>query len=593
MSVALPPAGFAKKTEKAKPDADARLFQQKLPKDDQIRHAVDRLTFGARPGDLEAVQKMGLKRWVDLQLHPERIAENPELAARLKPLESLRMTQAQIAANYPTPQLIRAVANGRQPLPEDPVLRASVERIAAKYKAKRAADGDKGAAEEDLEPAKKLNEILSADQIRVLRTGKPDDKRQLLASLPVDQLDDMLIAMPRPMRQQLISNVPEETRRKILMLNAPLQVVNYDLTEGKLYRAIYSNSQLEEVLVDFWYNHFNVFLDKGADRFMVPVYERDAIRPNVLGKFRTLLGATAHSPAMMFYLDNWQSVAAAPANARGNKRAVRGLNENYARELLELHSLGVDGGYTQKDIIEVARCFTGWSIKNPQQGGDFVFNPRTHDKGEKVVLGVTIPAGGNESDGEKVLDIIAHHPSTARFISRKLAMRFVADNPPSQLVDRMAETFRKSDGDIRAVLKTMLESKEFQSAGAFRAKVKTPFEMLVSAVRALDAQVDSAFPLANQLIALGQPLYRKVEPTGYSSLNAEWVNSAALLARMNFALNLAQNHINGIKVDPEKLSYPKVSPQTQATIDQAMKDKAPTPALTAGLILGSPEFQRR
>ena len=310
-----------------------------------------------------------------------------------------------------------------------------------------------------------------------------------------------------------------------MLLTAPQQLVAFDLSEGKLYRAILSNRQLEEQLVDFWYNHFNVFLDKGADRYLVPTYEREAIRPHVLGKFRDLLEATAKSPAMLFFLDNWESVGAT-APQRGNaKRPVRGLNENYARELMELHTLGVDGGYTQKDVTEVARCFTGWTIRQPRQGGDFLYNDRVHDKGAKVVLGVTIPAGGGKEDAEKVLDILARHPATARFISQKLAQRFVADDPPQKLIDKMAKTFRDKNGDIREVMKTMLTSDEFFSRAAYRAKVKTPFEMIVSAVRATGAQVDFAFPLANQIAQLGEPLYRKLEPTGYSDANSEWVRT--------------------------------------------------------------------
>jgi len=585
----VPLAGFGKLQNKArKPDNDAKLFQKKLSKDDQLRHALDRLTFGPRPGDFEAAKKLGLKKWLDRQLHPEKIKENPTLAARLQPLDSLRMTGAEIARNYPPQQLIRQVANGRLPMPEDPVLRAAVQRMVKRYNAR------KGTEEKDdkVEPARPLTDVLAPAEIRTLRNGKPDEKRELIASMPEDKLDDALIAMAPGIRQQLFNIVNEDTRRKILLLTTPQQLISYDLNTGKLYRAMFSNRQLEELMVDFWYNHFNVYLDKGADRYMVPAYEREAIRPHVLGNFREMLGATAHSPAMLFYLDNWQSVFVTP-NPRAPRRNARGLNENYARELLELHTLGVEGGYTQKDIVEVARCFTGWTIRNLQQDGAFFYNDRVHDKGEKVVLGVTIPAGGNQSDGEKVLDILSTHASTARFVSRKLAMRFVADEPPAQLIDRMAATFTKSGGDIRQVMKTMLESKEFMSAGAVHSKVKTPFEMVVSAVRALDAQVEFVSTLAIQLNTLGQPLYRKQEPTGYSTANAEWVNSAALLARMNFALALAQNKIAGIKVDAEKFSYPQVSKATQAAIDNAMKDKTPTPALAAGLIIGSPEFQRR
>jgi uncharacterized protein (DUF1800 family) len=502
----------------SKPEHDYSLFGKKLSRDQQVLHVLGRLTFGPRPGDVAAVNRMGIKKWIDLQLHPERIKENQELDRHLTPLATLGLTQAEIAAEYPRP----AAGAG--------------------------AGQFKGAA------------------------GRNSQ-----------------------------------------------QVLVTDLSQAKLYRAVYSNRQLQEELVDFWFNHFNVDVSKGADRMLVTSYERDAIRPNVLGKFRDLLEATANSPAMMFYLDNWQSVTPPPVrlNARNAslpknaKQAARGLNENYARELMELHTLGVDGGYTQQDIVEVARCFTGWTIDKPNQGGPFTYNDRTHDRGEKTVLGVTIPAGGGKEDGEKVLDILAAHPSTARFISKELAQRFVADDPPPALIDQMAETFHDTDGDIRAVLATMFESKEFLSQGAYRAKIKTPFEMIVSAVRATGAKVDTAMPLANQLNNLGEPLYRKLEPTGYSSANDEWVNSSALLARMNFALQLTQNRVRGVEVDSKKfpaapaasaqqLLFTNASLQTLGAIGKAIADQKkktpnqpPNGALIAGLVIGSPDFQRR
>ncbi|HSP70287.1 MAG TPA: DUF1800 domain-containing protein, partial [Bryobacteraceae bacterium] len=473
---------------------DYSQFNQPLTKDQEILHALNRLTFGPRPGDVEAVREMGLKKWIDQQLHPEKIDENPEVAERLKPLESLHMSAAEIATNYPPPGVVQAMINGLVPLPADPEARQRLELQSKRLQAKQGKGGDP----------------------------------------------------PQPaMRQQVLAATDPVERRKLIAGNTPQQVLPYDLNEAKLYRAIYSNRQMEEQMVDFWFNHFNVYMDKGADRILTSGYERDAIRPHVFGKFRDLLQATAESPAMLFYLDNWQSVSPDSAQQRQflkqKAKQSRGLNENYARELMELHTLGVDGGYTQQDIIEVARCFTGWTISQPNRGGEFIYNDRVHDKGEKTVLGLVIPAGGGREDAEKVLDILARHPSTARFISTKLAKKFVADDPPPALIDRMARTFRDSDGDIRAVLSAMLESKEFFSEGAFRSKVKTPLELVVSAVRATGAEVSFTIPLATQIAQLGQPLYRKIEPTGYSSANAEWVNSAALLARMNFALALAGN----------------------------------------------------
>jgi uncharacterized protein (DUF1800 family) len=582
----------------------SREFETRLPKDQQVLQALDRLTFGPRPGDVERVERLGLKKWIDRQLHPERIRENAELDTRLRSFDSLSMSQAEAVRHYPAPQTIRAIAMGRQPMPDDPILRAGIQRVIARYKARK--DDGGMDANADMEPAHPLEELLAPEQIRIFRSGTPPEKQQVLSSLSADTLEGALIAMPRPMRQNLIALASEETRRKILLLNAPQQVISYDLNSSKLLRAVYSDRQLQEVLTDFWYNHFNVFLDKGADRFLVPTYERESIRPHVFGKFRDLLESTAKSPAMLFYLDNWQSVAANPPNPHRPKQGRRGLNENYARELLELHTMGVDGGYTQKDIIEVARCFTGWTIKAPQKGGGFDYNDKVHDKDEKIVLGHVIAAGGGMGDGEKVLDILAHHPSTARFIATSLARRFVADNPPPQLIERMADKFRKSDGDIRVVMKTMLDSKEFWSQGAYRAKVKTPFEMVVSSLRALNAQVDNTIGLAKVVTDLGQPLYRKLEPTGYSAQNAEWVNSAALLARMNFALALAQNKIPGVKIDPAQFGtsvdigsiarsvlFRDLTPQTTAALERAARDQQQTPALLAGLVLGSPDFQRK
>jgi uncharacterized protein (DUF1800 family) len=314
----------------------------------------------------------------------------------------------------------------------------------------------------------------------------------------------------------------------------------------------------------------------------------------VLGRFRDLLEATAKSPAMLFYLDNWQSRG--PTKQAGKNPG--GLNENYGRELLELHTLGVDGGYTQNDVTEVARCFTGWTIRAPRQGGGFFYNDRWHDKSEKVVLGVTIPAGGGMDDAEKVLDIVASSPATAHHISLELAQKFVADRPPASLVDRMAKTFLTSHGDLREVMKAMLNSAEFWSEDAFRAKVKTPFEMVASAIRATNADVEDAFALSNQIARLGEPIYRKLEPTGYSNVNSEWVDSSALLGRMNFALALAGNKVPGVHVTPAQggdvdtiargLLFREPSEQTRAAIE-----KAPQPEAIAGLVLGSPDFQRK
>jgi uncharacterized protein (DUF1800 family) len=514
----------------------------------RVSHALNRLTFGARPGDVTAVQRIGVEKWIEQQLHPERIQENPELEARLKPLESLRMDTRTLLAKYPPPQMIVAVATGRAPLPSDPEQREMLERLAARYKTRlEKADTKNGDAPLRLDPAerKPLTELLTGEEMRTMRRGTPEERAQLLAAMPEDKLAEVLFALPQPQRRALFAYAPADVRRRMLATAAPAQVLAHDLQEAKIYRAIYSNRQLEEVLADFWFNHFNVFLDKGADRFLTTSYERDAIRPHTLGKFRDLLEATAKHPAMLFYLDNFQSVAADTRRARGRQR---GLNENYARELLELHTLGVDGGYTQQDIGNVARAFTGWTIGQPYRNPEFVYNDRVHDRGEKTVLGVKIPAGGGREDGLRVLDIVARHPSTAKYVSRKLAQRFVADNPPESLVKAMAETWRKSDGDIREVMRTMLRSREFWSESVYRSKVKSPLEYVASAARTTGADVNFAFGLAEQIGKMGQPLYRKQEPTGYANTAEEWVNSGALLNRMNFALALVGNKLPGVRV---------------------------------------------
>jgi uncharacterized protein (DUF1800 family) len=541
----------------------ARQFQKQLAGDQKILQALNRLTFGPRPGDVQEVKSMGLKKWIDRQLHPERIPENPVLAEKLKTLDTLKMSGGELVRNYPTPQMVKQMVNGQLPFPSDPDRKLMLTKLLQKYEQRQAKGGDASAAP-DIANGKTLGELLGPGQLRAFRQGTPQQRLETFRAIPKDKQDEVIGAMPAGLRQGLFAIAPPELRRRVEMANGPQQMVARDLSEGKLLRAVYSNRQLDEVLADFWFNHFNVYLDKGADRYLVTEYERDVIRPHVLGKFKDLLAATAKSPAMLFYLDNWQSVGPDAAPVRG-KKGARGLNENYGRELLELHTLGVDGGYTQADVTEAARCFTGWTILQPQRGGEFVFNSRVHDDGEKTVLGVRIPAGGGISDGEKVLDIVARHPATARFISKRLATRFVADDPPASLVDRMAETFRKTGGDLRAVMKTMLESKEFFSEGAYRTKLKSPLEVVASAVRTVNGEVDYAFPLANQVAQLGQPLYRKQEPTGYSNSSKEWLNSGGLLARMNFVLQLADNKIPGVKVD----------------------------ASTGGLALGSPEFQKR
>jgi uncharacterized protein (DUF1800 family) len=323
-----------------------------------------------------------------------------------------------------------------------------------------------------------------------------------------------------------------------------------ELMSQRILRAAESERQLNEVMVDFWMNHFNVFAAKGLDRALVTSYERDTIRPRIWGRFEDLLMATAKSPAMLFYLDN----------ARSRRDAI---NENYAREIMELHTLGVDGGYSQKDVTELARVFTGWSID--RRTGGFIFRPMLHDRGAKTVLGVPI-SGGGAKEGERMIRILAHHPSTARHIATKLCQRLVADEPPKALVDRVARTFLDSDGDLRRTVKAVIDSPEFWDPKSYRAKTKSPFEYVISALRATDARVVNPIPVARALQQIGQPLYGAQPPTGYSDKAEAWVNSGAQVNRMNFAVDLASNKLAGVRVttsDAQKLALELGGPEFQ------------------------------
>jgi uncharacterized protein (DUF1800 family) len=364
-----------------------------------------------------------------------------------------------------------------------------------------------------------------------------------------------------------------------------------EMVQQKLVRAVSSNRQLQEVMTDFWFNHFNVFAQKEAVQWMTTSYERDVIRPRALGRFRDLLGAVAESPAMLFYLDNWLSAA---PDAREPRPSIvrppammteqnpsmmmnqqprppqrrRDINENYARELMELHTLGVDGGYTQKDVQEVARCFTGWTIDRPFQGGGFVFRPWMHDAGMKTVLGEVIPAGGGIEDGRRVIEILSRHPSTARFISRKLCQRFVSDSPSPQMVERIARVFLKTDGDIREALRAIFTSPEFYSPSSFRSRVKSPLELAASAIRALDGDTNGAPALHEWVRRMGESLYQQPSPTGYSENSQGWINAGVFLNRINFLAAIAANQIPGTSYDASRLISAQVISDTEALIDK-------------------------
>ena len=508
--------------QRAAPRADVR----EITTTEQVLHVLNRLAYGPRPGDVERVRAMGVDRWVAAQLEPERIADT------------------------------------------------ATDALVARYATLHAAPGEHARLYETVRRARQ------SAQREAARAGDTSSRREIRREALADD-------------------------RELRELARRAQRVGAELQSAKLARAVVSERQLQEVMVDFWENHFSVFAGKGPVRFYLTEYDRDVIRPHAFGKFRDLLGAVAKSPAMLFYLDNWQSRAdsAHPtltgsgqrgaggeqlrealqraARADGTidpdrlPRAMRrrwermppeqqeriqngmrqlaqrrpsGLNENYARELLELHTLGVDGGYTQQDVIDVARALTGWTFA-PREGSGFVFRPQLHDAGAKTVLGHRLAAGRGIEDGEQVLDIVARHPSTSRFIARKLAVRFVSDTPPAALVERVATSFRDSDGDIRATLRTLFASPEFYARRAYRAKVKTPFEVVASALRAVGAAADTTPRSAQTVARLGQPIFGRQTPDGWPDRADAWMNTGAILNRINFGIAIAANQLPGARLD--------------------------------------------
>jgi uncharacterized protein (DUF1800 family) len=566
-----------------------------------IVHVLNRVTFGPRPGDVDRVAGLGLEAYLNAQLDPARL-DDRALDARLAAFSTLTMSSSELVDKY-------------------------------------------------FGPAQEAQRARQAQAARQPQTTEPMNNPEMMVPAP---------SAPAAAPGNPAATTPEEQRA----LTAQRQVIN-ELTQARMIRAVESERQLQEVLTDFWFNHFNVFVGKGQVRQYLTEYERDVIRPNVLGSFRELLGKVAHSPAMLFYLDNWQSSTPNPEvrnpdlerrindprltpqqrqrlqqrlqqmRPAAGQRPTRGINENYARELMELHTLGVDGGYTQQDVVELARILTGWTIDLPRQGGSFVFRSAMHDTGTKTLLGTTFGSAG-EVEGERALDLLAAHPSTARHIAFKLTQRFVADEPPQAIVDRAAKVFRDTKGDLREVTRAILTSPEFLGTEYRRAKVKTPLEFVTSTVRATGATLVNAQPLVTALQNLGMPLYGSQPPTGYDTTAVSWVNTGALVARMNFAVDIVSTgrvtpqQVNGrgtpppagaqaprqarggrgqalrapVQVPVREMAPDVTESSRRAVVDrllhgvvasstEATLARAETPQQLVALALGSPEFQRR
>ena len=503
----------------------------KMTPDQRVAHVLSRLTFGARPGDFERVKAMGVDAFIAQQLDPDSL-DAGAVIARLKRLPTLGMATPVIIEQYTPPK--PAVS----PLPTP-------------------AKGPDNSTMPERKPIAQNPSPLGKTPEMSANPGMAAMPNQMQMDAKKDEAARM---QPAPDTSQNNSAAPRPTPPP----KNPQMVVT-ELQRAKLLRAVYSERQLYEVMVDFWENHFNIFANKDDDRYLLTSYDRDTIRPFAMGRFRDLLGATAHSPAMLFYLDNWRSSVRRPYPATKDKPAGvdGGLNENYARELMELHTLGVDGGYTQQDVQEVARCFSGWTIQKPNEQGLFLYRPGLHDDGEKVVLGHKILPGGGIADGERVLDILATHPATARFIATKLARRFISDEPPPMVIDRAATVFLKTDGSIRETLRAIVTSPEFFSRASYRAKMRSPFEYVAAAMRALNAETDADRPVLDAIGRMGQPVFGRITPDGYADRADQWLSSGAMVARFNFAGALAANRIRGTKIDLAQLL---------SGVDEAKKD---------------------
>ena len=630
--LAVPPAAMAQGVSGS--SLPVERHAKPLTREERVVMALDRFTFGPRPGDVEAVEKLGLQRWFEMQLHPERI-DDSGFGAELLQFPAVQLPVEQEMQRFPSGAMIRQMSKRVESVPSDPVEGAIYRDAEAVYEARvenKAAKGQgvvdathpQGArmdgapgvvgAQEVSDPthpqgagmdgapgvvgAQEVSDpthpqrarmdgapmISGAEVEGVLRLGPEERLGKMVAMSPEEMLGFREAVKGRD-RVRLVAGLSPVQREAVeAMVEAPERVVAIEDQELRLMRDIDSRRQLQAVMTEFWLNHFNVYLRKNEQEpYFLASYEQDAILPHALGRFEDLLDAVAESPAMEMYLDNWESIGpdslaakriAAVQKARPDGKVVqklpKGINENYGRELMELHTLGVNGGYTQKDVIEVAKCFTGWTVDRPYaaggvrarvlggmqgggmmdagQPGEFVFQPNRHEPGSKVVLGHTIAEGGMK-EGLEVLHILATSPATAHFLSQELAVRFVSDDPPAALVNRMAATYLKTDGNISAVMETMFRSKEFWAPGVYRAKVKTPLEFLTSAVRASDATVTNPLPLVQAMDRLGMPVWGMQTPNGYGWTAEDWVSTNGLLARMNFALVLSGNRVPGVRTD--------------------------------------------
>ena len=662
----LPSAGSATTGQPPAPSVNLKNATGPMSNDQVILHLLNRFAYGPRPGDVERVRKMGVSAWLKQQLQPETI-DDSALDRRLDAYPAMKLSLDDLVVRYPNLAVVRKDMNGRDVgAPTSPAERAIYAGLETKYREKVAGKQDAAATASATSPAMAAPNAMAPDAI----TAKPVPERnfdldailadtsqnrfKFLYGLSEDDSKQLRTQLTMDQRQRLMEGfTPEQKEQVAALIINPRQVVVTEIEQTKLLRDIYSERQLNEVMTDFWLNHFNVYMAKSQEApYYIADYEKNVVRPRALGYFEDLLVATAASPAMLNYLDNEESIGPHSVTAEnggggfGKNKNAQGLNEHYAREVMELHTVGV-GNYTQQDVTQLAQVFTGWTIENQNSHSvRAVFDENKHEAGAKIVMNINVKNNG-EKEGLQMLHALATNPHTAHFICQKLAVRFVSDNPSAALVDRMAAAFLKSKGNIRSVLAAMVTSPEFWTSANYHSKVKTPQDYVVSALRASGADVQSAGALITALTQLGMPLYGHQTPDGYNMKAEAWDSTAALIARLNFAFALASNRIIGVTTDwdavlgPNALSLTPAQKESaletdllhmpvadhtrqpilktisgnpqkdQATLRQlitryqprdplafALAGTAPAPldpqaALAAGFLIGSPEFQRR
>ncbi len=591
MAVALPGSGQGA-GKKGKPQKGAAAVPDvPLRQQERAEQVLSRFTFGARPGDVERVMAQGVDAWFEQQMTPEKIAD-PVVERRLNDLPTIRMTPEQALTVFPDRGTVGQVADGKRPYPADPLLtsvyQVQVYKLNAEKESKTAPHAELTDAEKDA--AKKVDQATAARIAGALFALPKKERMAALNGMPVPDRIAFANNVAGDQKNTLMADFTPRERETVLAMQGGVGSqgrIGDELSQAHVLREVLSERQLQEVMTDFWFNHFNVFMNKDSDQWYTPTYERESIRPHALGKFRDLLLATAESPAMMIYLDNWLSIGpnsiangVNPANPK-SKKGNKGLNENYGREVMELHTLGVNGGYTQADVTQLASILTGWSVDKPGQGGPFLFDEKKHEPGTRIWLGYSIDEDGKVKaapgsaenlkrdplpkvqidakvpvgmrQGLAALTILAAAPQTAHFICYLIAQRFVADEPPPALVDRMAKSYLDSDGEIKTVLRTLVGSPEFNSRRYFRNKVKTPQEFLASAFRATATDAQNPGAMVGKLRDLGQPPYQKLEPTGYYITADHWMNTGALVDRLNFADQLTHNKFANQKFDANRV----------------------------------------